>query len=44
MQKNEIYEGLVEGLGSEGDGIIKLDGTTAFVPFCLVGKKYLSRR
>ncbi|MDE7330137.1 MAG: 23S rRNA (uracil(1939)-C(5))-methyltransferase RlmD [Clostridia bacterium] len=39
MQKNCVYEGLVEGLGSEGEGIIKYDGTTAFVPFCLVGER-----
>ena len=39
MQKNETYEGLVQGLGTEGEGIIKIDGTTAFVPFCLTGEK-----
>ena len=39
MQKNGIYKGLVEGLGTEGEGIIKCDGTTAFVPFCLVGER-----
>ena len=39
MQKNGIYEGLVEGLGSEGEGIIKYEGTTVFVPFCLVGER-----
>ena len=39
MQKNEEYEGIVEGQGSDGEGIIKIQGTTAFVPFCLVGEK-----
>ncbi len=39
MQKNGIYKGLVEGFGTEGEGIIKCDGTTAFVPFCLVGER-----
>ena len=39
LHKNEEYEGLVEGYGSDGEGIIKLEGTTAFVPFCLVGEK-----
>ena len=39
MIKNEIYEGIVEGLGSEGEGIIKNEGTTAFVPFCLMGER-----
>lgn len=35
MQKNEIYEGTVCGLGTDGEGIINVEGTTAFVPFCL---------
>lgn len=39
MQKNEVFEGLVEGLGTNGEGIIKCGGTTAFVPFCLVGER-----
>ena len=39
LHKNEEYEGLVEGLGTDGEGIIKIEGTTAFVPFCLVGEK-----
>ncbi|MDE7439697.1 MAG: 23S rRNA (uracil(1939)-C(5))-methyltransferase RlmD [Clostridia bacterium] len=39
LHKNEEYEGLVEGLGTDGEGIIKIEGTTAFVPFCLVGER-----
>ncbi|MDE6668005.1 MAG: 23S rRNA (uracil(1939)-C(5))-methyltransferase RlmD [Clostridia bacterium] len=39
MKKNETYQGKVVSLGSEGEGIIKTDGTTAFVPFCLVGEE-----
>ena len=39
LHKNETYEGLVEGLGTDGEGIIKIEGTTAFVPFCLVGEE-----
>lgn len=39
MKKNEIYEGIVSGYGTEGEGIISLNGTTAFVPFCLIGEK-----
>ena len=39
LHKNEEYIGIVEGLGTDGEGIIKIDGTTAFVPFCVVGEK-----
>ena len=38
LQKNQICEGLVEGLGSNGEGIIRIEGATVFVPFCLVGE------
>ena len=41
LQKNGEYEGVVEGLGTEGEGIIKIEGTTAFVPFCLIGERVL---
>lgn len=39
MQKNGVYEGLVVGLGTDGEGIINVDGVTAFVPFCLTGER-----
>lgn len=39
LVKNGEYEGLVEGYGTDGEGIIKIDGTTAFVPFCIKGEK-----
>ena len=39
LHKNEIYEGIVEGLGTDGEGILKIDGTTVFVPFCVIGEK-----
>ena len=39
LRKNEEYEGLVEALGTDGEGIIKVEGTTAFVPFCLAGER-----
>lgn len=39
MVKNEICKGVVSGLGTNGEGIIKCEGTTAFVPFCLVGEE-----
>lgn len=39
LHKNGEYEGLVEGYGTDGEGIIKIQGTTAFVPFCLAGER-----
>ncbi len=38
MEKNREYKGVVTGLGTEGEGIIKCDGITVFVPLCLVGE------
>lgn len=28
MEKNEVYEGLVEDVGAGGEGIVKIEGTT----------------
>ena len=39
MEKNEERVGVVAGLGANGEGIIKQDGTIVFVPFTLVGEK-----
>ena len=39
LNKNEEYVGLVDGLGTDGEGIVKIEGTTAFVPFCLIGER-----
>lgn len=39
IAKNELHEGLVAGLGTGGEGIIKIEGATVFVPFCLVGER-----
>lgn len=39
MEKNCEYCGIVSALGTEGEGIINIDGTTAFVPFSLVGER-----
>ncbi len=39
VEKNMLCEGVVEALGSNGEGIIKCGGTTAFVPFCMVGER-----
>ena len=39
MVKNEEKIGIVVGLGSNGEGIIKDDGKVVFVPFTLIGEK-----
>ena len=39
MQKNEIYQGVVTTLGSEGEGVIDLENGRAFVPGCLSGEE-----
>ena len=39
MEKNEERVGIVVGFGSNGEGIIKQDGTVVFVPFTLLGEK-----
>ncbi|MDE6075455.1 MAG: 23S rRNA (uracil(1939)-C(5))-methyltransferase RlmD [Clostridia bacterium] len=39
MEKNREYIGEVLSLGSEGEGVIKYEDCTAFVPFCLVGER-----
>lgn len=39
LQKNSEYEGIVSGLGTEGEGIINIEGATVFVPFCLYGER-----
>ena len=39
MEKNEVHTGKVISLGTEGEGIINSEGTTVFVPFCLVGEE-----
>lgn len=39
MEKNDETVGEVVALGTEGEGIIYTEGTTAFVPFCLIGER-----
>lgn len=38
-EKNEIVCGVVEAIGSNGEGIVKMDAVTFFVPACLPGEK-----
>ncbi len=39
MEKNQEYIGTVCAIGSNGEGIIKQDGSIIFVPYTLVGEK-----
>ena len=39
MEKNQELVGTVEGIGSNGEGLIKQDGFIVFVPFALMGEK-----
>ena len=37
--KNDERIGLVEGIGTDGEGIIKEEGLTVFLPFAFLGEK-----
>ena len=39
MKKNDEFIGVVCGINSNGEGIIKQDGAVIFVPFTLYGEK-----
>ena len=39
MKKNDILTGIVCSFGSEGEGIVKMDGMTIFLPFAIPGEK-----
>ena len=39
IEKNDILCAIAEGIGSNGEGIIKHEGITFFVPACLPGEK-----
>ncbi len=39
MRKNDEIIGLVEGVGSNSEGVIKIDNFVCFVPFALMGEK-----
>lgn len=43
MEKNDVISAVCEGIGSNGEGIIRKDGVTFFVPACLPGEKVLFR-
>lgn len=39
IEKNEVICAVTEGIGSNGEGIVKHEGITFFVPACLPGEK-----
>ena len=39
MQKNDLLTGFVTNIGYNGEGILKIFGTTVFVPFALIGEE-----
>ena len=39
IEKNDVLCAIVEGMGTNGEGIIKQEGMTFFVPACLPGEK-----
>ena len=39
LQKNQTYTVKIVDLGSNGEGIAKIEGFTVFVPFALVGEE-----
>lgn len=39
LEKNMEFTGYVEGVGSNGEGIVKCEGTTFFVPYTLKGER-----
>ena len=39
MEKNDVLIGTAEGLGTSGEGIVKADGVTVFVPYLLPGER-----
>ncbi len=39
LKKNDELIGIVTGIGSNGEGVIKIDGNVVFVPFTIMGEK-----
>ena len=38
-EKNDIFRAVTESLGTNGEGIVRHEGVTFFVPYCLPGEK-----
>ena len=41
IEKNDIFTAVTEGIGSNGEGIIRHEGITFFVPSCLPGERVM---
>ena len=39
IEKNDIFTAVTEAIGSNGEGIIRHEGITFFVPACLPGER-----
>ncbi len=39
MEKNQLIVGIAEALGTNGEGIVRVDGTVVFVPYLLPGER-----
>ena len=39
MEKNDVVEAVCESIGTQGEGIAKVNGCTVFVPYLLSGEK-----
>ena len=39
VEKNQIIRAVTEALSSNGEGIVRHEGITFFVPYCLPGEK-----
>ena len=39
MEKNQLFDGVAQSFGTNGEAIVKADGATVFVPYLLPGEK-----
>ena len=43
IEKNQIISAVTDALSSNGEGIVRHEGVTFFVPYCLPGEKVTFR-
>ena len=39
MKKNDVITAVITNIGSNSEGVVKIDGIVCFIPFALVGEK-----